>query len=140
MTRGNGEGITYGEVYHYKLRHRERGDKIDPQTETANFYARLDHERFLAHQTLITAISTAARLAPAQVLTVTDSLPSTLPAPVQDPLLITGTGFTASRREALRVSPTGGALQRNIVLASAAAAAPEGDWHHDGAGDQREGE
>lgn len=27
MTRGNGEGITYGEVYHYKLRHRERGDK-----------------------------------------------------------------------------------------------------------------
>ncbi|GKN87717.1 type VI secretion system tip protein VgrG [Klebsiella pneumoniae] len=104
MTRGNGEGLTYGEVYHYKLRHRERGDKIDPQTETANFYARLDHERFLAHQTLITAISTAAWLAPAQVLTVTDSLPSTLPAPVQDPLLITGTGFTASRREALRVS------------------------------------
>ena len=104
MTRGNGEGITYGEVYHYKLRHRERGDKIDPQTETANFYARLDHERFLAHQTLITAISTAAWLAPAQVLNVTDSLPSTLPAPVQDPLLITGTGFTASRREALRVS------------------------------------
>lgn len=104
MTRGNGEGITYGEVYHYKLRHRERGDKIDPQTETANFYARLDHERFLAHQTLITASSTAAWLAPAQVLTVTDSLPPTLPAPVQDPLLITGTGFTASRREALRVS------------------------------------
>lgn len=104
MTRGNGEGITYGEVYHYKLRHRERGDKIDPQTETANFYARLDHERFLAHQTLITASSTAAWLAPAQVLNVTDSLPSTLPAPVQDSLLITGTGFTASRREALRVS------------------------------------
>ncbi len=40
----------------------------------------------------------------AEVLTVTDSLPSTLPAPVQDPLLIAGTGFTASRREALRVS------------------------------------
>lgn len=104
MTRGNGEGITYGEVYHYKLRHLERGDKIDPQTETANFYARLDHERFLARQTILTAISTAAWLAPAQVLTVTDSLPPTLPAPVQDPLLITGTGFTASRREALRVT------------------------------------
>ncbi|SXD36932.1 VgrG protein [Klebsiella quasipneumoniae] len=104
MTRGNGEGINYGEVYHYKLRHRERGDKIVPQAETANFYARLDHERFLARQTLITASSTAAWLTPAQVLTVTDSLPPTLPAPVQDPLLITGTGFTASRREALRVS------------------------------------
>ncbi len=38
------------------------------------------------------------------MLNVTDSLPSTLPAPVQDSLLITGTGFTASRREALRVS------------------------------------
>ncbi len=38
------------------------------------------------------------------MLTLTDSLPSTLPAPVQDPLLITGTGFTASRREALRVT------------------------------------
>lgn len=104
MTQGNGEGITYGEVYHYKLRHRERGDKIDPQAETANFYARLDHERFLARQTLITASSTAAWLAPTQVLTLTDSLPSTLPAPVQDSLLITGTGFTASRREALRVT------------------------------------
>ncbi|HFE3705787.1 DUF2345 domain-containing protein [Klebsiella quasipneumoniae] len=104
MTRGNGEGINYGEVYHYKLRHRERGDKIVPQAETANFYARLDHEHFLARQTLITASSTAAWLTPAQVLTVTDSLPPTLPAPVQDPLLITGTGFTASRREALRVS------------------------------------
>ncbi|MFW8080170.1 hypothetical protein ACOIFA_32085, partial [Klebsiella pneumoniae] len=52
MTRGDGEGNTYGEVYHYKLRHQERGDKIDPTAETANFYARLDHERFLANQTL----------------------------------------------------------------------------------------
>ena len=81
--------------------------------------------RFLAHQTLITAISTASWLAPAQVLTVTDSLPSTLPAPVQDPLLITGTGFTASRREALRVSLLAVPYERNIVLASAAAAAPK---------------
>ncbi len=48
--------------------------------------------------------STAAPAGSGPVLTVTDSLPSTLPAPVQDPLLITGTGFTASRREALRVS------------------------------------
>lgn len=48
------------------FRHRERGDKIDPQAETANFYARLDHERFLARQTLITASTTAAWLAPAQ--------------------------------------------------------------------------
>lgn len=104
MTRGDGEGVTYGEVYHYKLRHLARGDKIDPTAETANFYARLDHERFLANQTLISGSSTAAWLAPAQVLTLTDSLPPSLPAPLQEPVLITGTGFTASRRNALRVT------------------------------------
>lgn len=81
MTRGDGEGNTYGAVYHYKLRHLERGDKIDPTAETANFYARLDHERFLAEQTLITGSSTDATLAPAQVLIITDSVPPTLPSP-----------------------------------------------------------
>ncbi|EHG7581553.1 MULTISPECIES: type VI secretion system Vgr family protein [Citrobacter] len=104
MTRGDGEGVTYGDVYHYQLRHLARGDKIDPTAETANFYARLDHERFLANRTLITGSSTAAWLAPAQVLTLTDGLPPSLPAPLQEPVLITGTGFTASRREALRVT------------------------------------
>ncbi len=104
MTRGDGEGRTYGEVYHYKLRHLECGEKIDPQAETANFYARLDHERFLADQTRITGVSNDAALAPAQVLTITDSLPPTLPAPLQDPVLITGLEFSASRKAALRVS------------------------------------
>lgn len=103
MTRGDGEGITYGEVYHYRLRHLERGDKIDPQAETANFYARLDHERFLADQTLITAASTDSTLSPAQVLTITDSLPPTLPETFQAPVLIVSTHFTASRKDALRV-------------------------------------
>ena len=137
MTRGDGEGMTYGEVYHYRLRHLERGDKIDPQAETANFYARLDHERFLAEQVRITGKSTDVTLAPAQVLTLTDSLPPALPEMLQNPLLLTAVGFTASRRDAL---PAGGALQRNAVLASAAAAAPEGERHHDGAGDQRQGQ
>lgn len=103
MTRGDGEGMTYGEVYHYRLRHLERGDKIDPQAETANFYARLDHERFLADQTLITAASTDSTLSPAQVLTITDSLPPTLPETFQAPVLIVSTHFTASRKDALRV-------------------------------------
>ncbi|CZW00544.1 VgrG protein [Enterobacter hormaechei] len=104
MTRGDGEGVTYGEVYHYRLRHLARGDKIDPQAETANFYARLDHERFLANKTQITGVSTDATLAPAQVLTITDSQPPSLPAPLQEPVLITGTGFSASRKNALRVT------------------------------------
>ncbi|WP_422732269.1 type VI secretion system Vgr family protein [Leclercia pneumoniae] len=103
MTRGDSEGMTYGEVYHYRLRHLERGDKIDPHAETANFYARLDHERFLASQTLITGVSTAAWLAPAQVLTITDSLPPTLPAVLQAPVLVVSTQFTASRKDALHV-------------------------------------
>lgn len=104
MTRGDGEGMTYGEVYHYRLRHLERGDKIDPQAETANFYARLDHERFLADQVRITGKSTDVTLAPAQVLTLTDSLPPTLPEMLQGPLLLTAVGFTASRRDALQVT------------------------------------
>ncbi|NDO80642.1 type IV secretion protein Rhs [Citrobacter sp. NCU1] len=104
MTRGDGEGNTYGEVYHYRLRHLERGDKIAPSAETANFYARLDHERFLANQTRITGTSTDASLAPAQVVTITDSLPPTLPAVLQNPVLITGTGFTGSRKNALQVA------------------------------------
>jgi len=104
MTRGDGEGMTYGEVYHYRLRHLERGDKIDPQAETANFYARLDHERFLADQVRITGKSTDVTLAPAQVLTLTDSLPPTLPERLQGPLLLTAVGFTASRRDAFQVT------------------------------------
>ncbi|MEI9881805.1 type VI secretion system tip protein VgrG [Atlantibacter hermannii] len=104
MTRGDGEGNTYGAVYHYKLRHLERGDKIDPTAETANFYARLDHERFLAEQTLITGSSTDATLAPAQVLIITDSVPPTLPSPLQNPVVVTSVGFTGSRKNALQVT------------------------------------
>ncbi len=72
------------------------------------------------------------------VLTVTDSLPSTLPAPVQDPLLITGTGLppAAGRRWG---APLAVPTAKHCAGASAAAA-PEGEWHHDGAGDQRESE
>ncbi len=101
MMRGDGE------VYHYRLRHLTRGDKIDPQAETANFYARLDHERFLANKTQITGVSTDATLAPAQVLTITDSLPPTLPAVLQEPVLIISTYFTASRKSALLVDILG---------------------------------
>ncbi|ELW9284087.1 type VI secretion system tip protein VgrG [Enterobacter hormaechei] len=101
MMRGDGE------VYHYRLRHLTRGDKIDPQAETANFYARLDHERFLANKTQITGVSTDATLAPAQVLTITDSLPPTLPAVLQEPVLIISTHFTASRKSALLVDILG---------------------------------
>lgn len=107
MTRGDGEGVTYGDVYHYRLRHLARGDKIDPTAETANFYARLDHERFLANQTQITGYSTAAWLAPAQVLNITNGLPPTLPAVLQEPVLVISTHFTASRKSALLVDILG---------------------------------
>ncbi|EOI5804478.1 contractile injection system protein, VgrG/Pvc8 family, partial [Cronobacter turicensis] len=80
MTRGDGDGITYGDVYHYRPRHLERGDKIDPAAETGNFWARLEHERFLSRQTSISGSSTDATLAPAQVLTITETaIPPTLP-------------------------------------------------------------
>lgn len=101
MTRGEGDNINYGKVYHYQMRHPERGDKIDPAPETANFWARLDHERFLAGQTTITGKSTDASLSPAQVLTITDSIPPTLPAQLQGPVLLTHIIFTGSRKTAL---------------------------------------
>ncbi|HBB0200163.1 TPA: type VI secretion system tip protein VgrG [Escherichia coli] len=103
MTHGDGDGINYGEVYHYHFRHLERGDKIDPVPETANFYARLGHERYLAEQVRITGNSTDATLAPAQVLTITDSLLPTLPALLRNPVLLTCVGFSASRKDALQV-------------------------------------
>ncbi|EFN8327727.1 type VI secretion system tip protein VgrG [Escherichia coli] len=103
MTHGDGDGINYGEVYHYHFRHLERGDKIDPVPETANFYARLGHERYLAEQVRITGNSTDPTLAPAQVLTITDSLPPTLPALLRNPVLLTCVGFSASRKDALQV-------------------------------------
>lgn len=105
MTRGDGEGTTYGEVYHYKPRHLDTGDKVDPTAETANFLARLDHERFLSAQTLITGLSTDPTLHPAQVLTVTDtSIPSTLPELLSQPMVVVRTGFSASRKDALKVT------------------------------------
>lgn len=108
MTRGEGDGINYGSVYHYRLRHTESGDKIDPVPETANFWARLDHERFLAKRTIITAISSDATLSPAQVLSITESEPPTLPTLLKaSPVLITQLVFTANRSEALKVLITG---------------------------------
>ncbi|EKT64673.1 type VI secretion system Vgr family protein [Providencia alcalifaciens] len=104
MTRGDGEKINYGDVYHYKGRHLTRGDKIRPETETANFWARLDHERFLARQTLLRGQSSAADLTPLLVLNIQDNpLISTLPVVFKSPILITRLRFTASRDKALTV-------------------------------------
>ncbi|WP_260232680.1 MULTISPECIES: type VI secretion system Vgr family protein [unclassified Enterobacter] len=104
MTRGDGDEINYGEAYHYRPRHAERGDKITPEPETANFWARLDHERYLVNRTIITGKSTDATLAAAQVLNITDSVPPTLPAQLQvAPMLLTRLVFTANRSEAMQV-------------------------------------
>ncbi|PVZ79340.1 type VI secretion system tip protein VgrG [Serratia sp. S1B] len=105
MTRGDGEGVTYGDVYHYQARHLEDGDKYTPEAETGNFHARLDHERFLSRQTQISGNSTDPTLSPGQLLTIIDStLPSSLPELLQAPILMVQTGFTASRKNALRVT------------------------------------
>ncbi|MBD2802137.1 type VI secretion system tip protein VgrG [Xenorhabdus sp. M] len=107
MTRGEGEGMTYGDVTYYKLRHLSSGDKLRPETETANFWARLDHERFLSRQTLLHAQSTDPTLMAGQVLTIEDATtPSTLPAVFQSPVLVTHLRFSASRATALQVSLT----------------------------------
>ncbi|EKK5270388.1 type VI secretion system tip protein VgrG [Cronobacter dublinensis] len=104
MTRGDGDGVTYGEVYHYLPRHLERGDKITPSAETGNFWARLEHERFLSGQTTISGCSNDALLSPAQVLTISEHVvPPTLPSETNNGIIITRTGYIASRKNALIV-------------------------------------
>ncbi|EOI5725675.1 type VI secretion system Vgr family protein [Cronobacter turicensis] len=108
MTRGDGEGVTYGDVYHYRPHHQDNGDKIDPAAETGNFWARLEHERFLSRQTGISGSSTDATLAPAQVLTITETaIPPTLPRETENGIVIISAGYSASRKNALRVAWTG---------------------------------
>lgn len=105
MTRGDGEEQNYGDVYHYQARHLTQGDKLNPEAETANFWARLDHERFLARQTRLRATSNDPSLSPGQVLTINDSrVPSSLPGVFQAPILITQLRFSASRSEALSIA------------------------------------
>ncbi|MCS3433645.1 type VI secretion system Vgr family protein [Klebsiella sp. BIGb0407] len=104
MTRGDGEGMTFGEVYHYRPRYQECGDKIYPTAETGNFWARLEHERLLSTQTVVTGSSSDAHISPAQVLTITESaIPPALPAATENGLIIISTRYTASRKNALRV-------------------------------------
>ncbi|WP_182058428.1 type VI secretion system Vgr family protein [Pantoea sp. ME81] len=104
MTRGDGDNISYGQVYHYRPRHPYSGDKFAPETETANFYARLDHERFLARQTLISGICNDAFISPGHVLSVTETGIPTLPAQLQSPVLITQINVSASRRSAFQAT------------------------------------
>ncbi|HHR6031233.1 TPA: DUF2345 domain-containing protein [Providencia alcalifaciens] len=102
MTRTDGDDINYGDVYHYKARHLERGEKYQPATETAHFWSRLDHERFLARQTLLRGKSNSPRLTPLMIFKVIDSqLPSTLPTDFQSEILITRLRFSGSRSSAL---------------------------------------
>ncbi len=104
MTRGDGDGVTYGEVYHYLPRHFERGDNITPSAETGNFWARLEHERFLSGQTTISGCSNDALLSPAQVLTISERVvPPTLPSETDNGIIVTRTGYIASRKDALIV-------------------------------------
>lgn len=104
MTRGEGDGITYGEVWHYRPRHLENGEKINPAAETGNFWARLEHERFLSTWTTVTGSSSDATLGPAQVLTFSESaIPPGLPVATENGVVIVSATYTASRKNALRV-------------------------------------
>ncbi|MDF7681807.1 type VI secretion system tip protein VgrG [Enterobacteriaceae bacterium ESL0689] len=104
MSRGEGEGMTYGDVYRYGTRHRERGAKISPATESGNFLAQLAHERFLAGQSAVSGSSSDAGLCPGQVLDISETvIPPTLPREAAGGVLITVADYSASRKNALRV-------------------------------------
>ena len=105
MMRGDGDKINYGKAYHYRARHLQAGDKVFPSAETANFYAQLDHERFLAAQSVIVGTSSDPGLAAGQVITVTDNnIPPSLPEQLLNPLVMVRLGFVASRKSAMRVT------------------------------------
>lgn len=105
MMRGDGDKINYGKAYHYRARHLQAGDKMFPSAETANFYAQLDHERFLAAQSVIVGTSSDPGLAAGQVITVTDNnIPPSLPEQLLNPLVMVRLGFVASRKSAMRVT------------------------------------
>lgn len=81
MTRGDGDDINYEDVYHYKARHLERGEKYQPETETSHYWSRLDHERFLARQTPLRGKSNSPAMTPLIVLKIIgNQQPSTLPS------------------------------------------------------------
>ncbi len=74
-----GAKTTYGEAYHYAEPYTELGDRYlqdeDLQSESGYFYARLRHERYLNHQTLLSGTSSSATLAPGQVLRISGGAP-----------------------------------------------------------------
>lgn len=105
IAAGNGDATRYGEVYHYKQRHPQRGNRDYPEPESANFYARLDHERLLAENTLITGKSTDASLSPGQAVKLTDETPFVpLPELLRSEILVLRLNYTAGRSESLTVS------------------------------------
>ncbi|MCC8457434.1 type VI secretion system Vgr family protein, partial [Photorhabdus aegyptia] len=57
-----------GEVYRYGDNFLERGEQIQPEPETAGFYARLHHERDLYRQHLVSGKSSSPELVPGLVL------------------------------------------------------------------------
>ncbi|TDB41058.1 type VI secretion system Vgr family protein, partial [Photorhabdus luminescens] len=57
-----------GEVYRYGDNFLTKGEQIQPQPETAGFYARLHHERDLYRQRLISGKSSSPMLVPGLVL------------------------------------------------------------------------
>ncbi|EKT58119.1 DUF2345 domain-containing protein [Providencia burhodogranariea] len=102
ITHGDRDNINYGEVYHYRARHLERGNKYQPEVESGHFWARLDHERFLSRQIQLRGKSNAVALTPLMVLRIVDNnVPSTLPTDFQSEILITRLRFSGSRATAL---------------------------------------
>ncbi|MFT0213815.1 type VI secretion system tip protein VgrG [Pseudomonas sp. F1_0610] len=115
VTKGNSHETNYGRVYNYQARHLTAGKPINAATESANFWAQLDHERLLAEQTLIYGKSTDHTLRTAQTLTITESKGSnTLPDILTNPILITELIFTISRTDALLVNFTATAYNETI--------------------------
>ncbi|WP_131817612.1 type VI secretion system Vgr family protein, partial [Photorhabdus australis] len=72
------DSTTEGEIYRYGDHFLTRGEKIQPEVETAAFYARLHHERDLCRQHLISGKSSSPVLEPGLVLEMAGDVPTLL--------------------------------------------------------------
>ncbi|WP_449432793.1 type VI secretion system Vgr family protein [Pseudomonas putida] len=79
VDHSRGVTTTYGEGYHYAEPYTTLADPYaldeDLLSESGYFYARLNHERYLNQQTLLSGISSSATLAPGQRLLVVGDAP-----------------------------------------------------------------
>ncbi|WP_445374867.1 type VI secretion system Vgr family protein [Photorhabdus tasmaniensis] len=113
VTRG--DETLYGEAYHYlDNNYRVLGNRydLDPEVESAVFYSRLQHERYLNRQTQLRGLTTSATLLPGQELKVRGEAPEAFCKGA----VITGISSSARRDRSFEMAFTAIPYAENICF------------------------